>query len=157
MGVAGNLKSQRLADVPGQSGVDTGVCQNVMGQQRCCRLAVRAGYAYHFRIGVAAGELYLADYIDSFLLKSLDNGSGVGNSRALDNFVGFENTLHGVASLLPFYALFVEHAAISVGYLSIVAEEDFPPLVFGENSCADAAFAAAEHNHRLLLFLIHCH
>ena len=47
--------------------------------------------------------------------------------------------------------------APEVGYLSIVAEEDFPPLVFGENSCADAAFAAAEHNHRLLLFLIHCH
>ena len=73
------------------------------------------------------------------------HGGGVGDAGALDNLVGVEDAVHGVAALFPLYAFGVEHGGVAWRHGAVVAEEHAHAFVLGEDGCAGAALAGAEH------------
>ncbi len=54
-------------------------------------------------------------------------------------------------SLFPFYAFGFKLLAIALRYLSEVGEKHFHAFVLAEDSCSDAAFAAAKHYQTLAI------
>ena len=114
MRIFGHLEREALADIAGQSYVIAGLLEDVVYQRCGGRLAVGTGDAYHFRVGIAAGEFYLADDVDAAGFCFLNDGRIVGYAGALHNLVGIEYLLLGVMSFLPCYVVALQQSLVLV-------------------------------------------
>ena len=148
--VACHLISQADAHVSGQGGVDACLGEDVVGEHGGGGLAVRAGYADHLGVGVASGELYLADDGDILPACLDDDGSVQRYAGALDDFVGAEYAGHRVAAFLEGYAFVDEPAAVLLCDSAAVAQEYVHAFVFGQDSGPETAFAGSEDNEAML-------
>ena len=157
VGLAGHLKGQTAAYVSCEANVEAGIVQDMVGQHRSCRFAVASRDTDHFRIGVAAGELYLRDDGDRPVGNSSDHRCRRGYAGAFHHYVGVENLFGSVVSLFPFYPFGVEHGGIARRHSAHVGKEHFHPFVFAENCGAYTAFSSAEHYEFLSLLFVVIH
>ena len=84
----------------------------MVGQHGRRRLAVASGDTDHLRIGIPSGKFYFGDDRRTFLLQFLYDGSLVGNTRALDNFVGIQDVGFGMPALFPTDSTGIQHILI---------------------------------------------
>ena len=110
--LAGHLQGHALADVAGESDVEPGSLEYMVGQQGSGGLAVAACDAYHSGIGVSPRELYLGDDGSAFFGEFSDQRCVGRYAGTLHHEIGVEKFLLGVSSLFIGDALFLESLAV---------------------------------------------
>ena len=141
-----HLKGVALAYVPAEACVQPCLLKQVVDQGGGRRLAVRSSDADFLRAVVAGGEFYLRDYVYSFLPELPDDGCSLRYARTLDYFVGIENLLPAVSSLLVADAPFVQGGGVFALYLTAVGQEYVEAFYFCEDSCANSALCSSKNN-----------
>ena len=83
-----HLQRKARPHIAGKTYVEARILQNVIGEHRCCRLAVAAGDANHFRIRIATGQFNFRNDGNAFRFYFLHNRRRLRNPRAFHHFVG---------------------------------------------------------------------
>ena len=107
-----HLKSEAVPDVPRKPCVHSCLPEDVVGQHGRRRLAVASGDTDHLSIRIPSGKFYFGDDGRTLLLQFLYNGSLVGYSRTLDDFVGIQDVGFGMPALFPTDTVGIQHILI---------------------------------------------
>ena len=143
MWVFGHLQSQASAYVSGQSGIISGLLEDVVYQAGGGGLAIAARYAYHLRVCVSSRKFYLADDVCALLHELLYHGSLLGNARTLYHLVGVQNLFFRVMALLPFYVMVVKHLLVFVFNGRCVRDKHVEAFLLGQYSGSGATLTSS--------------
>ncbi len=140
-----------LADIATERHVVTRIAQNLIGERGGCCLTVRACDTDSSRLAlVATCKLDLRDDGCSLRTQSLHHGGLFGDSGALDDLVGRQNTLHRMATLLVLDTPFVEGCLVAIGNATRVRKQGCEAEFLCQNCRAVTADTATQHYYLLL-------
>ena len=145
MVLGSHLQRQAAAHVAGQAHVEARLLEDMVGELGGSGLTVAAGDADHLGIGIPSGKLNLAHDGNTLLDCLSHHGSRVGDTGALDDFVGIENLLGGVATLFPCDIILIEQILIGLSDVAGIAQPHVHTLHAGEHSGSSAALAATQY------------
>ena len=152
--ILSHLQRKRASDVARQAHVVACRLEDMIDERRRCRLAVRAGDADHLRVGVATRKLYLADNVYTLLHRSLHHRSLLRYTRTLDDFVGRENLLLGMLTLLPLDGVVVEQLLVFVLDGRHVANEHVETFLLCQHCGTGSTLAGSKNNYSFHCFMI---
>ena len=139
----GNLECEAPADVSSQPDVVAGLLEDVVNEARGGRFAVGACDADHLGIGVAAGELNLADDGNAGVPHFLHHRRVFGNAWALDDFASRQNEVFAVLAFFKRHVVLAEHLFVVLLYLAHIADEDVEAFHFRQRRCSYTALGGS--------------
>lgn len=143
MRLFGDLQSQALPDVSGQSNVIAGILE-YMEDEACGRcLSIAPGDAYHLGVGVTAGKFNLADDVCALLDELLYHRGFLRYAWTLDDLVGTEYFFLSVVSFFPFDVMVVEQLLVLVLNGRHIRNEHVEALCLGKYGCPCSTFACS--------------
>ena len=138
-----NLICIALADISAKAHVESCVLQQVVDEGSGGGFSVGAGDADLLCRVVAACKFNLGDNGDAVFLHLLHHGNCSRDARGLHHFIGTEDKLLRVLSLLEGDVPLLEGFYIGILDLSLVREEHIESFHFCQNRSAYSAFRAA--------------
>ena len=140
-----HLQCKAFSDVSCQSYVISRILEDMVYERGCGCLAVTAGDADHLRVGVSSSELYLADDMYPLGHTFLYHRSLFRYAWALDDFVGIEDFLLGVAAFLPLHAVVIHKFLVFVLYRGHVRNEHVETFFLCQYGSSCAALASSKY------------
>ena len=138
-----HLQGEAVADVSGQSHVQSRTLENVVNERSSGSLTVRTCNTNHFSVCITSGKFYLGDDRDTFLFQFQNQRRVIRDTGAFYHLIGIEYQLFGMLSFLPSNVIPVQQFLVFVFNGGHIGYERIETLNFGEYGSSRAAFACS--------------